>query len=40
LALWQIARAIDGVAASIEWEKTSRQTDCRRWTQSQIPPKN
>lgn len=30
-ALWAINRAIEGVGASVEWGKTSTQTQCPRW---------
>jgi hypothetical protein len=29
--LWTIQRAIEGVAASVEWQKTSTQQKCPRW---------
>ena len=29
--LWGIQRAIEGVAASVEWQKTSTQQKCPRW---------
>jgi hypothetical protein len=31
--LWTIHRAIEGVAASAEWEKTSRQQKCPHWSE-------
>jgi len=35
LALWTVQRAIDGVGASVEWEKTSTRSECPRWSKSQ-----
>lgn len=35
LALWTIQRAIEGVGASVEWEKTSTLSECPRWSKSQ-----
>lgn len=34
--LWTIQRAIEGVAASAEWEKTSRRAKCPRWDEADI----
>ena len=32
-ALWVIHRSIEGVASSIEWEKTTKQPKCPRWSE-------
>jgi hypothetical protein len=32
LSLWTIEKAIEGVAAGAEWEKSSRRSECPRWT--------
>jgi hypothetical protein len=31
--LWVIHRSIEGVASSIEWEKTTKQPKCPRWSE-------
>jgi hypothetical protein len=35
LAMWAVQRAIEGVGASVEWEKTSTRSECPRWSKSQ-----
>ncbi len=35
LTLWTVQRAIEGVGASVEWEKTSTRSECPRWSKSQ-----
>ena len=35
LELWTIQRAIEGVASSAEWEKTTTQPECPRWDSKQ-----
>jgi hypothetical protein len=31
IELWVVQRSIEGVASSVEWEKTKRQSECPRW---------
>jgi hypothetical protein len=34
--LWVIQTAIEGVASSIEWEKTTTQPGCPKWDETQV----
>lgn len=35
--LWAVQQAIEGVARSAEWDKTSTRSECPRWTETQTP---
>ncbi|MGD0222354.1 MAG: hypothetical protein ABSF71_08440 [Terriglobia bacterium] len=38
--LWVIQAAIEGVASSIEWEKTTTQPECPKWDEPQVSQPN